>query len=133
METMFNRGFDLEAYIQSMEPGLERAVLRVLQYHAGRGNAIGRGRLLADVQSYLSKATDRGVRVVINQLRKDGFPICSTGGVDGGYWIAACPEELDEYLDRELKARVKDLQEQVNALWRTRKALWGEGVQRRLM
>lgn len=129
----FNKGFDIEKLIEGLPPGLERVVLRVLQYHVGQDQAIRRGDLVRDVRYYLGRANERAIRATINLLRKDGFPICSTGGVDGGYWIAAAPEELDEYLNREVKARVKDLQAQLNALTRTMKELWGEGVQGRLL
>lgn len=129
---VFNKGFDLKIYVRGLPVGLERSVLRVLMYHVGAGQAVSRKKLVADVQMYEPEASDRGVRAMVNQLRKDGFPICSTGGVGGGYFLAACQEELDGYLEREVMARIADFQEQASALKRTRKLLWGEGTQGRL-
>ena len=128
----FNRGFDMDVYIQTLDPGLDRAVLRALQYHVGQGASIRRRDLVNSVKHYIPDVRDRAIRLTINRLRKDGFPICSTGGVDGGYWIAANPAELDEYITRELKSRALDLHEQIEALNSTRRAMWGDGVQVRL-
>jgi len=126
----YNLGFDMETYIQNLPAGLERAVLRALVFRVGQENAISRYKLLALVKAHARN--ERDLRLVINQLRKDGFPICSTGGKRGGYWLAGSAAELDEYMDRELKSRIKDQQEQLNALTRTRKAMWGEGLQGQL-
>lgn len=130
MVAMYNLGFDMETYIRGLPVGLERAVLRALVFRVGQENAIGRNDLLALVKAHARN--ERDVRLAINQLRKDGFPICSTGGKKGGYWLAGSAKELDEYMDRELKSRIKDQQEQLNALIRTRKAMWGEGLQGQL-
>jgi hypothetical protein len=129
----FNINFDLEGYIQSLDPGLERAVSRVLQHRIGRDQAIN-GKLLLKTVRYVNRhVNDRSIRLVINLLRKRGVPVCSTGGVDGGYWIAASAVELDEFIKHELVSRISDLQEQCNALRKTQRQLWGEGVQRRLL
>lgn len=128
----FNKGFDLGMYVRGLPVGLERSVLRVLMYHVGDAQKVSRKKLLADVRLYEPEASDRGVRAMVNQLRKDGFPICSTGGAGGGYFLATCAEELDGYLEREVLARIADFQEQASALKRTRKLLWGEGTQARL-
>ena len=65
------------------------------------------------------------VRMTIQALRKDGHPICSTGGEDGGYWMAANWAELDEYLEREVRSRALDLLEQEKALKSAGEKLWG--------
>jgi hypothetical protein len=132
-QTKYNINFDLESYIQSLDPSLERAVSRVLQHRIGRDQAINGKLLLKTVQDFSQTVNDRSIRLVINLLRKRGVPICSTGGVDGGYWIAASAAELDEFINRELRSRIGDLQEQCNALRKTQRQLWGEGVQRRLL
>lgn len=66
------------------------------------------------------KVDDRKLRYAINCLRKDGEPICSTGGRDGGYWIAQSPEELQEYINTEIDTRILDLAQQRRALRLTR-------------
>ena len=129
----FNKGFDYEGYVNTLTPGLEKSVLKVLIWYVGEKKAVSRNKLIVYVRATVPKVSDRQVRMVINKLRKQGFPICSTGGIDGGYWLAASAEELTEYLDREPLARIKDLQEQVTAMKETRRQLWGEGIQTRLL
>lgn len=113
--------------IDELPPGLEREVLRVLQGCVGREQVISRGNLLRCVRSYpgLERVHERAVRAVINKLRKDEHPICSTGGEEGGYWMAESWEELGEYLDREVRSRLGDLAEQERALVKAGEALWG--------
>jgi hypothetical protein len=114
--------------------GLERTVLTVLQGCVGHENAISRSRLLSIVQSSHSRATDRQLRACINAMRKDGCMICSTGGEDGGYWLAASWNELVEFLDREIIARLTDLAEQRSALEKAGKNRWGwETKQERML
>jgi hypothetical protein len=121
----FNVGVDIHKLVDEMDPGAERAVLRVLGFHIGRENAVGREALVMAVHKLGFPVHERVVRACINQLRKDGNMICSTGGFDGGYWIARDWEELNEYLDRELRSRVKDLAEQMRALEQEGNRKWG--------
>lgn len=130
MSTVYNKGFDINQYIRRLSPGLERSILRILAYRVGRENSISRDDLVNQVQGLISN--EREVRLMINILRKKGFPICSTGGKSGGYWLARSPQELADYLNNEPKARVKDLMEQITAQEDTSKILWGEGTQGRL-
>jgi len=123
-----NIGIDVSAMIEGMPTGLERSVLRVLSYHVGRDSAISRAYLLKNVRSVMA-VDDRTLRLAVNQLRKAGVMICSTGGKNGGYWLAASPKELNDYLDNEVRARLKDLAEQDRALTAAGKAAWGEGIQ----
>lgn len=106
-------------------PGLEKSVYQVLFERQGRDSAISRHALLSLVQSMYPKTTDRQLRACINQLRKDGVMICSTGGEDGGYWLAASWDELSEYLDREVVSRLIDLAEQRSALVKAGEERWG--------
>lgn len=69
---------------------------------------------------------EREARVCINQLRKEGVQICSTGGGDGGYWLAENLDELEEYLNNEPLARIKDLSDQVNAMRAAAQKRWGK-------
>ena len=121
----FNKGVDMGAMIAELPVGLDRAVLRVLSMHKGRENAISRGQLVLDVGSMGFHMHERAIRACINLLRKDGHPICSTGGEDGGYWWAVNWDELNDYLQREVDARATDLLEQSRALRATGERLWG--------
>jgi hypothetical protein len=123
----YNAGFDMDAFIAALPPSLERTVLTTLEKCVGRDQALSRRRLLDCVRRVpgLEDTHERAVRYIINQARKNGAPICSTGGDDGGYWLAASWDELNEYLDRELRSRLKDLREQEQAMTRAAEQRWG--------
>jgi hypothetical protein len=108
-----------------MPPGLDRAVLRVLTARVGREAAISRPNLLAALKSLGFDVHERQARAMINLLRKQGHPICSTGGSDSGYWWAANWAELNEYLEREVHSRAMDLLEQEQALKKAGERAWG--------
>jgi hypothetical protein len=119
----FNMGVKLE----ELPAGLDRALLRVLSFHVGRTRAIGRQALVRELKiSHGIDAHERVVRDCINQMRHQGVKICSTGGEGGGYWMAANPEELEEYLEREVHPRAMDLLEQEQALREAARMEWGE-------
>jgi hypothetical protein len=125
MSKGWNDGTDIDALVKGLPAGAERALLRVLSFHKGREQAISRGELVEALRSHGFKLHERAIRALINQLRKDGQPICSTGGEDGGYWLAANWDELNDYLDREVHSRAMDLLEQEKALRSTGEKLWG--------
>ena len=95
---------------------VERVLLRVLSFHVGRQNVIGRPGLLAQLNRSGFDVDDRQLRLQINLLRKRGILICSAGGRNGGYWIAANHDEIDKFLNREVRARIADLSEQDRAM-----------------
>jgi len=121
-----NRGFTNIEY----PPGLEREVLRILSKRIGRENAYNRFELLGMVRLMpgLERVDERQVRAAINELRKNKALICSTGGTGGGYWMAANYDEIDEYLRREVYARISDLNEQAQAMKSGAIEKWGEEI-----
>lgn len=124
----FNKGINIQDMIDNLPAGLDRAVLDVIKFHEGRENAISRELLVHDLKSMGFDVSEREARACINQLRKSGMPgtwICSTGGVDGGYWLAADHEELEEFLQKEVDARALDLHEQASAMRRAAEKRWG--------
>ena len=130
---MLNQGIDVKQMIADLPHGLDRAILRVLSYHVGRENAISRQDLLEAVASHGFIVQDRQLRLAINEQKKQGVMICSTGGVNGGYWLAANWSELQEYIDRELHSRAMDLLEQEQALKAAAEKRWGKySIQERL-
>lgn len=120
-----NIGIDIDRLITELPPGLDRATLRVLSYHIGRNQAINRVQLLEALKDLGFNVHERAARACINQLRKKGHLICSTGGHKSGYWIAENWTELNEYIDRELHARAMDLLEQERALRSQAERQWG--------
>ena len=127
METKgeYNAGVNIRALVDELPAGLDRALLRVLGFHVGRSTAIGRGELVQALKIHGFKVHERAVRAMINELRKQGVAICSTGGEEGGYWLAANWEELNEYIEHELHSRAMDLMEQEGALRREAEKRWG--------
>lgn len=125
MSNKFNQGVNIRQMADELPAGAERALLRVLSFHTGRASAISRGELVQALKSHGFRLHERAVRSLINELRKQGQPICSTGGEDGGYWLAANWDELNDYLDREVHSRAMDLLEQEKALRTTGERLWG--------
>ena len=125
----FNISINVQEMIRDLPEGLFRAVLNTLANHIGREKAIRRRDLVLLLspllrQKYKPSRYDRSVRLAINQLRKQGYPICSTGGPNGGYFIAANREELEEYLQLEIHARAMDLLAQEQSMRAGSARLW---------
>jgi len=84
---------------------LQRALLRIIkEAHAGKAQAT----TLEDLRSqYFPELGDsRAIRQAINEMRKDGIPIGSLGGV-GTYWPADIKEAME--CVAELRAKGYDL------------------------
>lgn len=112
--------------LDSLPMGVERAILRILSFHKGRSKAISRDDLLYQLRSYNGiQIDDRQMRAVIAELKKSGELICSAGGVNGGYWIAADWSELKEYHSTELHTRAMEMLEQESAQRAAAEKLWG--------
>ncbi len=129
-EDYFNRGFDLDEMIDNLPAGLERAILRVLEFHQGRINYISGDDLVTQVRLMgFPSIENREVRACISQLRESGVPgteICSTGGIEGGYWMAADHEEAEEFVQREFDSRAKALHKQASAIRAAAEKHWGK-------
>ena len=101
-------------------PKLESVVLMILkdyQQEGFMGFMAGKSLLNRVKITYLfPKVDNRKVRFAINCMRKDGIPILSTGGDNGGYKMANNPQELKEYIDEEVMSRILDLAHQRRAL-----------------
>ena len=123
--SQFNQGIDLDYEIKKMEPGLNRAVLRVLQPRVGREMSISRRELVSALEQLGFGVSERRVRAVIGQLRKDGQLICSTGGHNGGYWLARNWAELREFVSQEVLPRAMTLLATKSALEKAAQSRWG--------
>jgi DNA-binding transcriptional regulator PaaX len=115
----------LEKLIDEMPPGLDRAILSVLSFHQGRKEAISRGKLVGDLARMGFDVNERAMRACINELRKAGQLICSSGGDGGGYYLPVNHEELNEFIEHELRPRAMDLLEQEKALRSEAEKRWG--------
>ena len=104
----------------------QRTLMRSLQFHVGKDNAIPRSDLLEKLKMMGWETNDRTMRAQINLLRKDGHLICSAGGHGGGYYLARSWAELNAYILTELHPRAMDLLEQEKALKTGARREWGE-------
>lgn len=119
-----------EQELASMPPGLDRAVLRVLNFHRGRERAIGRFPLLAEVKRMgFSETTERQLRLTIHELRRAGHLICSAPGEKGGYYLAATKEEFEAFIEAEYRAKIRDMSETVSAMSKAAADQFGQATQ----
>lgn len=68
-------------------------VLMALRGRLGEANGGRAQDIVRDITGRDDEALRRQFRQVVEQLRREGHPICST--TDAGYWWAASPEDLD--------------------------------------
>ena len=122
-----------EEIIKNMEPGLERAVLRVLSFHVGRKQAIKLPELTRQVSRLTGQKSGetlkRQVRGCMAGLRKDGHLICAAHTADGGYFMAANLAEVNEFLESDLNARIRDMSETVRSMSKAAQERWGDAFQ----
>lgn len=121
--------FDLQATIEALPPGLDRALLRILSFHKGRSCAINRFDLVGQLKQHGFEVNERAMRAQINVLRKDGHLIGAAAGEGGGYYLIISREEFEEFIQSEFKAKINDMAETVRALERQADAVFGQAYQ----
>ena len=101
--------------IQEMDPGMERATLRVMSQHEGADHMISRVGLVEALSLLgfgkdLEPVTfDRKCRIAISALRKAGHLICSSSGGLGGYYMASSREEYEDFAAAEYRSKIGDM------------------------
>ena len=78
---------------------LEIQILKVLENHQGKPNRIARFVMLDQInaESPLFPVDEREMRRVIKHLTtQHGYAIGSKGGKNGGYYMCATPQEIEE-------------------------------------
>lgn len=118
---------------KDMPYGLERHILQIITNRVGKTNRIKKDYLIYIVKGIPGcqniKDIDRKIRLAVNNLRDQGHLICSTNEDGGGYWIADCPEDVEEFIEREINSRIISLNRTKQAMKDRARAQWGEGVQ----
>ena len=117
-----------ETELESMPPGLDRAVLRVVSAYKTAA-PIPRGTLVIAVGMNGFHVSERQVRETIKTLRRQGHLICSVPGNDGGYYMAASLEEYREFRKNEYAAKISDMSETMRAMDDAARAQFGDGFQ----
>ena len=115
--------------LKNMEPGLERAILRVLEKHMGSGKAIKKNALLRSVGMLGFHPDERVLRAAIQVLRDEGHLICAIASADGGYYLAESAQEVDEFFNREFRSKIASMSHTMAAMERTAKERFGDGIQ----
>lgn len=75
------------------------------------GRAISRDEVWARY-----RINDRAFRRCVQLLRLDGYPVISTSEQGSEYRRARSQRELEDFVERELISRARDIEEQVRAL-----------------
>lgn len=96
--------------------GTARQMLEYLKDHHDTESTAVKNR---DLRS-LFNLTDRQVRLVVNQLRQEGEPVCSSSY---GYWYSTDPADIAKTLHR-LETQMENMDISIAGL---RKALGGKG------
>ena len=102
-----------------------RAVKAALAFHVGNDNAISRKKLL----NQISGLNDRQLRIAIYQLRNDGCLICSRGGQGGGYWMAENLDDVQAFINTELRSRAYDMLKTAQRMEHSAIAQFGSQIQ----
>lgn len=79
---------------------LKREVMLVILRHPGRENAI----IGKDIAQGFGFTDDRKIRLIIEELIDEGFPVCSATDTPAGYFFPVTVDEAKEYY-RKLRHR----------------------------
>ncbi len=111
---------------------IEETVLSLLG--KGKVNAKPSRHIIAELQSLgidLGADPTRELRDIMHELRLKGFPICASNDVLAGYFIAETPEELWDYIQREIE-RLRQQAKPIAVLKRVYRRWVNEQVQKKL-
>ena len=94
----------------------ERKILNTVEGHAKK-KPLSRFELVNKVNRLLlGSISERRTRNAIREMRKKGVLILSTGGNNGGYYMAKSLDEYYEFRDHEFKSKALDMLETVSAM-----------------
>jgi len=117
--------------IDTMPPGLDRAILRVLEYRVGKEKAITNQMMRIEVRQLGFNVSDeRQIRLAIARLRKEGHLI---GSGDKGFWMISSLKEWHDVRDEKLLPLVTDVSETIRIMEAKAREVFGEGYQASLI
>lgn len=111
---------------------IEEVVLSLLG--KGKVNAKPSRQIIAELQSLgidLGSDPTRALREIMHQLRLKGHAICASNDALAGYFIAETPDELWDYIQREIE-RLREQAKPIAVLKRIYRKWVNEQIQRRL-
>lgn len=104
-------------------------LIEILARYPGKEAAIGRQALTNRVYQRGFRVSERQVRECIKYLRRNGYLICSTAGIKGGYYMASTKAEFAEFDHDEFGAKIADMNETRQAMLKTAIKQFGDAVQ----
>jgi hypothetical protein len=113
-------------------PGIDRGIIKILNYRLGKSMAIGGDELTSQVIGMGYQVDNRNVREIIHGLRRQKYLICGLPGIAGGYFMATNLEEFEEFADKEFKSKIRDMGETLNAMQAAARERFGDAIQRSL-
>lgn len=121
--------------LMSITNPLKQEIMLILLRHIGRGEIIRRVDLLAECRTLANKnaSDDRRMQAAINELRHEGFLICSNAGEgEKGYFLPANLEEYSEFEEHELNSKIRSYTQTRDIMRRSAQAQLGRAMQREL-
>lgn len=113
-------------YTLKYDPGLIQDLKNIFRQAVGKENAVPRDRLVNMLARWKTgNGFERQVRAAILELRQNGWLICSTGGISGGYWLAANWEEVTEFITREYHSRAMSMLDTEKKMKQAAQEKWG--------
>lgn len=102
--------------VDSLPSGLLGTLGRALEFRIGQENAISKVDLIDILAQHgIHLSDDRPIRAGVHELRQMGVLICSSSG-SSGYWTSESREEIDLFINSELRPRATDLFSTISAL-----------------
>lgn len=95
-------------------------------------NPITQYDLTETLNRYGYDTTERAVRDLISQMRKEGELILSVSKTGGGYYMSRSMDEYQEFRRIKFWAQIEDMLETVRAMDRSAETEYQSGVQARL-
>jgi len=90
---------------------LQEAVLFAVKNCEGRQNAVRKSSL-----AFRFSVDPRTIRGIVGELREMGYPVLCSSQSKGGYYWPEKPEDVHEFIRRELVSRTTRLHKQEAAL-----------------
>lgn len=110
---------------------LKEAVLNIVGKRTA-DNPITQYDLTETLKRYGYDTTERAVRDLISQMRKDGVLILSVSKQGGGYYMSRSMDDYQEFRRIKFWAQIEDMLETVRAMDRSAETEYKSGVQARL-
>lgn len=108
------------------------ALLKIIEKRTA-ANPITQYDLTETLKRYGYDITERAVRDLISQMRKDGVLILSVSKTGGGYYMSRSMDEYQEFRRIKFWAQIEDMLETMRAMDKSATESYKTGLQERLL